>query len=227
VFRGVNSSSNDAAIAVRRLLPALTPRLGAALAASLALHAYALSLLEALPTGARHGDFGALESGQRVKPFRVGLRPESPAWVPPVAPALPPSPVAESPASDREQPGQGSAPSPAFPAPPVQHHYKTSELDVQPGILVRVEPDYPEAAARRFLSGRVVARLLIDETGAVERVVIVGSEPPGYFEDSATRAFMAARFTPGMKGGRAVRVQLLLEITFDAPPPKLPPNVAS
>ena len=227
MFRGVNSSSNDAAIAVRGFLPALTPRLGAALAASLALHAYAISLLDALPPGMRQGDLAALEPGKRVRPLRVGLRAEAPAWIPPVAPALPPLAVPEPPATAAEQPGQGAAAAPVFSPLPVQRHYRTSELDVQPGILVRVEPEYPEAAARRFLSGRVVARLMIDETGAVERVAIVGAEPPGYFEESATRAFMAARFTPGMKGGRAVRVQLLLEITFEAPPPKLPPNVAS
>jgi hypothetical protein len=30
-----------------------------------------------------------------------------------------------------------------------------------------------------------------------------------------------------MKGGRAVRVQMMLEITFDSPPPPKPAGVAS
>jgi len=113
-------------------------------------------------------------------------------------------------------------PEPAFsPLPEERRYYTTKELDARPGILVHVEPEYPEAAARRFLSGRVVARLMISASGAVENVVIVSAEPPGYFEAAAEKAFLAARFTPGMKDGRAVRVQLLLEVSFDsAPPPK-------
>jgi protein TonB len=100
---------------------------------------------------------------------------------------------------------------------PGQRYYRTRDLDVRPGIMTRVDPVYPDAAARRFLTGKVVIRLFIDEAGAVERVVTVKAEPPGYFEQSAERAFRAARFTPGMKNGRPVKVQMLLEVRFDSP----------
>lgn len=106
---------------------------------------------------------------------------------------------------------------------PWQRYYPTRELDVRPGIMTRVEPVYPGSAARRFLSGKVVIRLFIDEAGAVERVVTVKAEPPGYFERSAERAFQAALFTPGMKNGRPVKVQMLLEVRFDSPAaPEIP-----
>ena len=104
-------------------------------------------------------------------------------------------------------------------APPsASRYYLTRELDVRPGILNRVEPPYPEAALRRGLSGTVRVRLFINETGAVDRVETVRAEPPGYFEQSAERAFRAARFTPGKKGTRAVKSQMLIEVSFEAPP---------
>jgi len=224
----VSSSSSDAALPGAGPQRALSPRLGAALAASVALHVYGLALLEAMPRGMSWGELSMLEPGGRARTLRAVLRPEAPAWTPPLAPALPrpaPTPTPAEPAPSG-QPG-GSAAAPTLSPLPPQRYFQTRELDVRPGILVRIEPEYPEAAARRFLSGRVIARLLIDESGAVERVAIVSAEPPGYFEESAVRAFMAARFTPGMKDGRAVRVQMLLEITFDSPPPPKPASVSS
>lgn len=101
-------------------------------------------------------------------------------------------------------------------------YYKTSELDVRPGIMTRVEPEYPESAARRFLSGKVQIRLFINASGTVDRVAIVSAEPPGFFEQSAESAFRAARFSPGSKNGKAVRTQLTLEVSYDSPPAPSP-----
>ena len=112
------------------------------------------------------------------------------------------------------------APAPATPADAKSRHYLTTELDVRPGIQVRLEPAYPERAAREFVSGKAVLKLYIDANGAVEQVLVESARPTGYgFEDSAARAFRAARFSPGMKDGKRVRVQMRLEISFDSPPP--------
>ncbi len=211
----MSSSPNEAAA----LHAALTPRLAAAFAASLALHAYALVALDALPSGMRWGELALANPGS-AQPLRVALR--GVAAAPERTAAEGRTPVAAPPAA-AAQPSSGTAPEPTFAPLPELRYYNTRDLDVRPGILVRVEPEFPEAAARRFLSGRVVARLLIDAAGLVEKVLILSAEPPGFFEASAEKAFSAARFTPGMKDGRAVRVQLVLEITFDSPPPpKLP-----
>jgi TonB family protein len=102
---------------------------------------------------------------------------------------------------------------------PIQRYYRTRELDVRPGIMTRVQPEYPESAARRFLAGSVRIELYIDEAGRVERVQTLHAEPPGYFEASTQSAFLAARFTPGMKDGRPVKVKLRLEVKFGDPPP--------
>ncbi|MGA7986432.1 MAG: energy transducer TonB, partial [Burkholderiales bacterium] len=105
---------------------------------------------------------------------------------------------------------------------PSTHYYRSAELDVRPGIKTHVEPEYPEAAARRGLSGKVVLRLYINENGAVERVETLRARPAGVFERSAEQAFRAARFTPGMKGKHPVKTQMTIEVSFDTPPP-VPP----
>lgn len=199
--RGVSSFSNDAA----HLGDVLTPRLGAALAASVALHAAIAAGLDPL--------FGPAGGGvRRPAPAATlhatlrNLEDPVPASGATAAAASPPSAAAEA---------AGAAPHPILPGP---QYYRTRELDVPPGIMVRVEPEYPEAAARRMLSGKVRIRLLIDETGAVERVEILSADPPGFFESSVQRAFGAARFSPGMKDGAAVKAQLMLEVAFDGDP---------
>ena len=115
---------------------------------------------------------------------------------------------------------QAAAAEPApSPAPP-SHYYAVRELDVRPGITRHVEPAYPEAAARRNLSGKVVIRLYIDSKGRVERVQTLRARPPGYFEQSVEHAFREARFTPGMKDGHAVKTKMTIEVSFDSPQPK-------
>lgn len=101
---------------------------------------------------------------------------------------------------------------------PIHRYYRTGELDVRPGIMTRVEPDYPEPAARRLVAGSVRIELYIDEAGRVERVQTLQADPPGYFEESTQRAFLGARFTPGMKDGRPVKVKIRLEVKFGNPP---------
>lgn len=98
-------------------------------------------------------------------------------------------------------------------------YYPTRELDVRPGIRTRVQPEYPEAAARRGLSGKVVLRLYIDEKGIVDRVETLSAQPPGVFERSAERAFSAARFSPGIKNKHPVKTRMTIEVSFDSPAP--------
>lgn len=188
-------------------------RIAAALAASAALHALLVMGLQQ-SAGPRWGGFSWSQLSHIASPIRAVLVdvPAFPAAPPPPAPA--PRETESAPA-----PGESAARS-LLPQP---HYFLTRELDVRPGIMTRTEPEYPEAAARRFLSGRVVVRLYIAESGAVERVEVLKAEPPGYFEESAERAFLAARFSPGMKYGRPVKVQMTLEVNFDsADAPKYP-----
>lgn len=96
-------------------------------------------------------------------------------------------------------------------------YYSPKDLDTPPGIKTRVMPEYPSEAVRRSLSGTVVLRLFIDESGAVERIVVLRSHPPGVFDASALRAFRPARFSPGAKAGSPVRSQVTIEVKFENP----------
>ncbi|MDW8469907.1 MAG: energy transducer TonB [Burkholderiales bacterium] len=93
------------------------------------------------------------------------------------------------------------------------------ELDERPKVLSPVDPPYPNDAYLRNIGGRVLVRLFIDESGAVVRAVTELAEPPGYFEEAVEGAFRAARYAPGMKGGRPVKSQLLIEVRYDPPRP--------
>ena len=131
----------------------------------------------------------------------------------PVAPSSLLSAVLIPEAAAQERP----APKPAAKAasvPVARRYYRSRELDVVPGIRTRVHPEYPHMA---HVSGKVTIRLYIDEHGTVEHVGILRAEPPGHFEASARRAFLAARFTPGMKGGVPVKSQLTLQVDYSHP----------
>lgn len=189
-------------------------RVAAALAASAALHGLLVGGLQQ-SVGTRWGGLSWAHWSQIAAPIRAVLVSEPAAPAPPAA--EPVAPYASVPSSASGE----TAPRSLLPRP---HYFLTRELDVRPGIMTRTEPEYPEAAVRRFLSGRVVVRLYLDEDGEVEKVDVVNAEPPGYFEDAAVRAFLASRFSPGMKNGRPVKVQMTLEVNFDSADAPKPPG---
>jgi protein TonB len=182
-------------------------RLAAALGVSLAVHAAVAAAVDALPSGFRIGPFEQAQPDRA--PLRAVLR----------GPEQAPSRIADALAGAQPQADDAAGAAPALPAVPEPRYYLPRELDVRPGIVTPVEPEYPERAAWRSLSGTVALRLYIGATGSVDKVDVVRAEPAGYFEDAALRAFGAARFTPGMKDGRSVRAQMLVEVAFESPPP--------
>ena len=177
-------------------------RLAGPLAVSLGLHLTIGTALDALPWRVS----GALPEGQQqgTQRLRVALRgvptlptdAPAPLFVPPVPPvAAPPGAAGE----------------------PAAHYFLARELDARPVALAPIDPAYPNDAYLRNVPGSVLVRLHLSETGAVEQAVIVRADPPGYFEEAVQRAFLAARFSPGMRGGRPVRVQMTVEVRYDSP----------
>jgi protein TonB len=84
----------------------------------------------------------------------------------------------------------------ASPAPPAAPAPKPA---VRRGIvpISRVSPEYPREAIRRDIaSGRVVARLDIDEKGNVTDVRIVEANPPRIFDREVVRALSQWKFQP-------------------------------
>jgi protein TonB len=167
-------------------------RLGSALAASGALHLGAGLAVEALPWDAN----GVAEqrSVRETPALRVDFR------------------VVQAAAAG---PSQSPEIKPAAPRP--ERYHLARELDVRPAPRAPIEPVYPNDAFLKDIPGRVVVRLFISESGAVEKALILHAEPPGYFEEAVQRAFRAARFTPAMKHGRPVKAQVVLEVRYDAP----------
>jgi protein TonB len=84
-------------------------------------------------------------------------------------------------------------------------------LDPGPRPLDDIEPDYPDPHLRE---GTVVLRLLISETGHVDNVAVVRSQPSGVFEQAALDAFGKARFAPGLAAGTPVKSQITVEVRF-------------
>ncbi len=88
-------------------------------------------------------------------------------------------------------------------------------VDAKPRIASQVEPDYPEAARRSGISGRVVARFLVTADGHVSRISIVSAQPTGIFDQSVLAALGKWKFRPARFKGREVAAWVMLPIRFD------------
>jgi protein TonB len=204
-------------------------RLAAALAASVGAHAFILAVLGTLPPGQFAGPTAlrgapsitvvelyrrqALSGDQVV----AGLLAETRADAPPAKVAAADISDSAHGAVDTLRGELGPRPEALAPVMPRLPYVPASELDARPGIMVQVMPGYPALAAAKKLSGSVVIRVFINERGEVDDVTVVRADPPGVFEDSAMTAFRAARFSPGVKAGEAVKSYVTLEVSYDAP----------
>lgn len=105
----------------------------------------------------------------------------------------------------------------ALPGP---FYFPAGSLSRKPQAVAPVPLDYPEDAPLVEKS-RVVLRLLISESGDVDKVIVETADVPGALEAIARQAFARAKFRPGLRGEVAVKSQMRVEITFEggnAPP---------
>lgn len=185
----------------------LDARVPLALGASVLLHGAALALADRLPLGWPQqatewaGGAGVLHARLRASDAHPLAAPASQA-----APGLA---RRERPVSQPEMPAlPGIIPAAAY--------LPAEQLDERPQIRSHVEPAFPLDA--NAPAGRVVLRLLIGETGAVDKVQVIESEPPGPFGVAAVEAFQPARFSPGRKDGAAVKSAVIVELRFGETP---------
>jgi protein TonB len=76
---------------------------------------------------------------------------------------------------------------------------------------------YPPIALRSGIEGRVILELLIDYTGAVQRVIVVREEPQGRgFGEAAVRVFSGRKGKPATANGEPVSCRFRYPITFTA-----------
>jgi len=93
-------------------------------------------------------------------------------------------------------------------------YYTAKQLDAYPQPLTPIRLHYPETAAAERIDGHLRILLLIDEFGVVNEASVVEAEPPGYFEEAARSVFVPARFSPGMKQGRAVKSRVVVQVRY-------------
>ena len=88
------------------------------------------------------------------------------------------------------------------------------ETRVLNGMAVSLpKPEYPVAARDRRLSGTVVIKVLVDETGKVIKAVDMCQGPP-YLSESSIQAALKARFTPTKLSGMPVKVNGVIQYHF-------------
>jgi protein TonB len=187
----------------------LDARVPLALGASLLLHGAALALADRLPAGWARSAPEWDQGGVSVLHARLRLREEEQ----PLPQTIPPATRGRT--TQRLEGSRHAAPAaPGILPAPV--YVPVEQLDERPQIRSHVEPAFPLDA--NAASGRVVLRLLIGESGAVDQAVVVDAEPRGPFEVAAVEAFSPARFSPGRKDGVAVKSALTLELKFGEAP---------
>lgn len=77
-----------------------------------------------------------------------------------------------------------------------------------------IELDYPEAALRKNIEGWVDVSYVVTAEGKVTTVKVLDSDPPGVFDNAATRALSRMRYRPMKQGGKPIAVGTKLRIAF-------------
>ena len=92
----------------------------------------------------------------------------------------------------------------------------TSEtVDVPPRPIQRTAPKYPRKARKKGMEGYVVLSILVDESGGIQDVMIVDSQPVQEFEQAALEAVRTWVFRPGEYKGSTVPVRVTQTLRFE------------
>ena len=97
---------------------------------------------------------------------------------------------------------------------PGPYYFPPQELSRRPQVTLPVAIDYPEKAPLVAWK-HVVLRLLINEAGDVDKVIVETTDVPSELEALARQAFAQAKFQPGLRGDIPVKSQMLVEIIFE------------
>jgi len=80
--------------------------------------------------------------------------------------------------------------------------------------LVRIQPQYPRAAARDKIEGYVVMELVVNPDGTVRSAVPKEAKPRGVFESAAVASILKWKFKPKVVDGKAVEQRALQRLDF-------------
>ncbi|MDN5873599.1 MAG: TonB family protein [Sinobacteraceae bacterium] len=92
--------------------------------------------------------------------------------------------------------------------------FERTMVDQAPRLIGRLQPAYPVQARRDGIEGRVVVQFIVDEQGSAQDINILMS-PSRLLSQAAIDALQAARFRPGQKNGRPVKVRTSKTLAFN------------
>lgn len=143
-------------------------------------------------------------------PLSVPAAPDAPADMAPASPAA----AAAKPAPARPEPGAVPELRPDSRLP-LERYFTGLEVEVRAEPLNDPPLVYPQRAYQSRIRGKVILRILINERGGVDQVLVVESQPRGVFEEAAIDAARALRFSPALRFGNRVKSQKTVEVAFD------------
>lgn len=77
------------------------------------------------------------------------------------------------------------------------------------------QPDYPAAAKRMGEEGKIILRVLVDEQGRPEQIIVQQSSGSPRLDDAAKQAVRRALFKPFIDNGKAISAFAIVPITFE------------
>ena len=100
------------------------------------------------------------------------------------------------------------------PGPDGSGEFSLKQVDQPPTPTRKIEPEFPLAARRLGIGGKVVVKFLVKADGNVARASIIEADPKEIFEESALEAVKEWQFNPGRFHGEAVATWVVLPIQF-------------
>ncbi len=88
-------------------------------------------------------------------------------------------------------------------------------VDIKPRVVHRPDLSFPEKAVDESVSGFVTLGVFIDDTGRVEKVEVLESQPKGFFEEAAKDNLKEWRFKPAFHKGVAVSTWQEQKVVFN------------
>ncbi|WP_100876745.1 energy transducer TonB [Janthinobacterium sp. 64] len=132
----------------------------------------------------------------------IAVAPSEPTITPPQPTRAEAAPVATA------APTAPSAPSPTPPAPSTPRTVSSVEYIKAPQLI------YPNLSRRLGESGTVVLRILINEKGLPEQILIQKSTGYNNLDEAGRQAAQRALFKPMIENGKPVPVYVLVPLTF-------------
>ncbi|AWB65391.1 iron siderophore transporter TonB [Saccharobesus litoralis] len=82
--------------------------------------------------------------------------------------------------------------------------YQQSEVNQISKPIVRVTPRFPKNTSNKSLSGYIKAKYVVKEDGRIGDVVILESQPKGFFDAEGIKAIKKWRYRPAILNGKPV-----------------------